>query len=293
MTHDPFVWVNGLRLSSGAMHVSATDRGFTLADGLFETIRISNGVAFRLGAHLGRMHASALRFGLPLPVGLPRAIEDAVRVAAEAGLVEAGLRLTVTRGSGPPGLTPPASAAPSWVITIAERVRAPEEPGLVARIASGRRNEYAISAGMKTLSYTDSVLALAEARSFGADEALLLDTEGHLSSGSASNLFLVLGEKLHTPPLSCAALPGITRAAVIELADALGILVDERPLALDDVEKAGEVFLTSSLRGIAPVHAVDARAIGRGNTGPVTRTLMERYQALVQMECGAWPSVGA
>ena len=279
----------------GAAHLSALDRGFLLADGLFESMRISNGVIFRPGSHLGRLHASALRMGLPLPTNLPRLVEDATRAAADIGVREARLRLTVSRGIAAPGLAPPPHAVPTCVIAITERAAVPDDPrpGLEAQIASGRRNEYSMPAGMKTLSYTDSVLALAEAHAAGADEAVLLDTEGHLSEGSASNLFLVLGGALHTPPLACAALPGVTRAVVLEIADGLGVSVSERPLVPDSLLQASEAFLTSSIRGIAPLRSVDGRRIGDACPGPVTLRITERYRALIAEECAAWPSVGA
>ena len=292
---DSLVWVDGIRAQPGAMHLSALDRGFTLADGLFETMLIANGVVFRPGSHLGRLHASARRMGLSLPTNLPRVIEDAVRTAADAGIRQGRLRLTITRGVSEPGLAPSAHGNPTCVIAIAHRAAMPDDPrpGLDARIASGRRNEHSMTAGMKTLAYTDLVLALAEAREAGADEAVLLDTEGHLSEGSASNLFLVLGDVLHTPPLSCAALPGITRTIVIEIADQLRIPVDERPLLPDDLYGAGEAFLTSSVRGIAPLQSVDGHMIGTGCPGKVTAGITERYRALIAKECAAWPSAGA
>src|SRR5688572_15542829 len=95
---DSLVWIDGVRAQPGALHLSALDRGFTLADGLFETMRVSNGVVFRPGSHLGRLHASARRMALPLPTNLPRMLEDAVRSAADAGFREARLRLTISRG---------------------------------------------------------------------------------------------------------------------------------------------------------------------------------------------------
>jgi branched-chain amino acid aminotransferase len=289
---DSLVWIDGIQAQPGVMHLSALDRGFTLADGLFETMRISNGVVFRPGSHLGRLHASARRMGLPLPTNLPRVIEDAVRTAADKGILDGRLRLTISRGVGEPGLAPSTHGNSTCVITIAERSVMPDDPrpGLDARTASGRRNEHSMTAGMKTLAYTDSVLALAEARAAGADEAVMLDTGGHLSEGSASNVFLMLGEVLHTPPLSCAALPGITRTIVIEIADKLGIAVDERPLLPADMRGATEAFLTSSVRGIAPLRSVDGHVIGTSCPGRATTSITERYHALIAMECTAWPS---
>ena len=159
--------------------------------------------------------------------------------------------------------------------------------GLTAHVASGRRNERAMTAGLKTLAYTDAVAALLEARRAGADEALFLDTEGHCSEATSSNLFAWTGTTLVTPPVSCGALPGITRAAVLELASALGVPRAERVIGLDELLSAKEAFLTSSLRGLAPLVRVDAHPIGRGMPGAMTRQLAEAYAALVARECGA------
>jgi branched-chain amino acid aminotransferase len=141
-----------------------------------------------------------------------------------------------------------------------------------------------MTAGLKTLAYTDSVLALAEARRAGADEAIFLDTEGHCSEATASNLFAVVGDTLVTPPVSCGALPGITRAAVIELARGLEIEVAERPLSPDELRAAREAFLTSSLREIAPLVRVGDGPIGLGVPGSTTRELTRAYAALVRRE---------
>ena len=159
--------------------------------------------------------------------------------------------------------------------------------GLTAHVASGRRNERAMTAGLKTLAYTDAVAAWLEAQRAGADEALFLDTEEHCSEATSSNLFVWTGSTLVTPPVSCGALPGITRAAVLELAGALGIPSAERAFGLDECLRAEEAFLTSSLRGLAPLVRVGAHPIGRGTPGALTRQLADAYTALVARECGA------
>jgi branched-subunit amino acid aminotransferase/4-amino-4-deoxychorismate lyase len=124
-----------------------------------------------------------------------------------------------------------------------------------------------------------------EARQAGADDVLFLDTAGHCSEASSSNLFLRTGEMLVTPPLTCAALPGITRALVFALARAQGLAVEERICELDELHAADEAFLTSSLRGIAPLVRVAGRAIGSGAPGDVTRRLRAAYLALLAEEC--------
>jgi branched-subunit amino acid aminotransferase/4-amino-4-deoxychorismate lyase len=126
-----------------------------------------------------------------------------------------------------------------------------------------------------------------EARRGDADEALFLDTEGHCSEASASNFFAVIDGQIRTPPTACAALPGITRAAVIELAAGMGLKVDDRPLDPGKLKFATEAFLTSSIRGIAPLVRLDGMAIGTGKPGNVTRQVMTAYADLVVRECGA------
>ena len=149
---------------------------------------------------------------------------------------------------------------------------------LVATMASARRNEYALTSGIKTLSYTESVLALAQAKAAGADDALFLDTAGHVSEATASNIFAMLDGTLVTPPVSCGVLPGITRAAVLELAHALEINTMEREMAEPELAMASELFLTSSIREIAPLVRVATTAIGTGRCGPVTQRIIEAYE---------------
>jgi branched-chain amino acid aminotransferase len=285
-THT-IVWVDGKRLPSEGPHISARDRGFTLADGVFETMKARNGKVFHLDRHLMRIDGALRTLGIPQPPELRDWVGAAIRAAHEP---EASIRLTVSRGIAPGGVAVPSDPVPTVVVTVAPPPpfgAAVYDAGLNAHVASGRRNEHSITAGLKTLAYTDSVAALIEARKAGADEALFLDTAGHCSEASASNLFAVIGGRLATPPTSCAALPGITRAAIIDLAAELRVPVDEREFGLDELNGADEAFLTSSLRGIAPLVRLDGRAIGSGTPGGLTRSVMAAYAELVKRECGA------
>ena len=281
------VWVDGRRLPSEGAHISARDRGFTLADGVFETMKARNGKVFRLDRHLSRLERSLRTLSIPVPPELREWVEAALEAAHSP---DASVRLTVSRGVAPGGVTAPVDPTPTVVVTVAPPPAfgsAIYDAGLRASVASGRRNEFSMTAGLKTLAYTDSVAAMIEARKAGADEVLFLDTRGHCSEASASNLFAVISGRLTTPPTSCAALPGITRAAVIELAGQMGHPVDERSFELRELEGATEAFLTSSLRGIAPMVEVDGKALGDGTPGPVTRHVTTAYADLVRQECGA------
>jgi branched-chain amino acid aminotransferase len=279
--------VDGTRLPSEGAHISARDRGFTLADGVFETMKSRNGKVFRLERHLARMDAALRALAIPVPAELREWVDSAI---AAAHAPEASIRLTVTRGIAPGGVVAPADPIPTVVVTVAPPPAfglAIYEDGLTAHVATGRRNEHSMTAGLKTLAFTDSIAAMLEARRDGADEALFLDTDGHCSEATASNFFAMIDGRLATPPTTCAALPGITRAAVIELAAGLGLRVDDRPIEIAKCKFATEAFLTSSLRGIAPLVRLDGQAVGTGKPGPVTRQVMTAYAELVSRECGA------
>ena len=285
-THT-IVWVDGMRLPSEGAHISARDRGLTLADGVFETMRAHNGRVFRLEQHLVRIEGALRVLAIPAPAELRDWVDAAIRAAHAP---DASVRLTITRGVGPGGVTAPADPVPTVVVTVAPPPvfgASIYESGLTAQTASGRRNEHSMTAGLKTLSYTDSVAAMLEVRRDGADEALFLDTEGHCSEASASNFFAIIDGQLRTPPTACAALPGITRAAVLELAAGLNLAVDDRPLDPATLKFATEAFLTSSLRGIAPLVRLDGVPIGTGKPGKVTLQVMTAYAEQVARECGA------
>jgi branched-chain amino acid aminotransferase len=280
-------WLNGVQRSIDEPLLSPLDRGFTLADGLFETMRARGGTVFRLDAHLDRLCAGARLLGIPIPPGMRDHVAAASRTAFTGGYQHASIRLTVTRGPAPPGLAPPPHPAPTVALAIAPLTPSSESRAIVATMASARRNEHALTSGLKTIAYTESVIALAHAKAAGADDAIFLDTAGHVSEATASNVFALIDGTLVTPPLSCGVLPGITRAAVLEIAPALGIAVAEREIAEPELAMSSELFLTSSIREIAPLVRIATTAIGTGRPGAVTRKIIESYAALVRDECGA------
>jgi branched-chain amino acid aminotransferase len=285
----PAVWVNGDRQRLSDAHVSALDRGLTLADGVFETMRIRAGSPFRIDRHLERLSRGLAALEISEPGELREWVVGATHAA---GPRDAALRVTVTRGAGPAGVFPDTERVvrPTVIVVVSDLPPFPPriyEQGLSAHVVSGRRNERAVTAGLKTLSYTDTVVGLLEARRAGADEALFLDMEEHCSEASASNLFALIDGALVTPPITCGALPGITRAALIELATSQRIALSERPFGVEELLGASEAFLTSSLRAVAPLVHLGRRPLGDGAVGPVTRCLVEAYAALVERECFA------
>jgi branched-chain amino acid aminotransferase len=287
----PAVWVNGRRHAPDAPHVSSRDRGFTLADGVFETMRVAEGTVFRLDRHLAR-----LAHGMDvLGIGAPRELRAWVDEGLAGARGEAAMRVTVTRGPGSGGIAPSRDAFPTVVVALNPMPAfGPEiyDRGLAAHVASGRINEHSMTAGLKTLAYTDAVAALIEASRAGAEEALFLNTSSQCAEATSSNLFIVAGDALVTPPLTCGVLPGITREAVLELAGAAGLAAAERAFGLEDLCAADEAFLTSSLRGIAPLVRVGSRAIGSGRPGAVTRRIADAYRAIVEDECRRHAAAG-
>jgi len=259
------VWWNGALMEDGAARIDPADRGFTLGDGLFETLRVADGAPRHLARHLARLRAGSERLDLPVPW------TDAALGAAMAALLAAtgcrtgSLRLTLTRGPAARGVLPPAVAAPSLLLTCGGLP--PDGPVRAVVATVTRRNEHSPLSRLKSLNYLDAILARQEAARRGADDALLLNTAGRLAEATAANLFVRHGDRLLTPPVTEGALPGIGRALVLERHPA-----EECPLTLDDLGRADEAFLTNSL-GLRPLVAVDGRPVGDGRPGALAAAL--------------------
>lgn len=230
------------------------DRGLLLGDGLFETMLALDGAIPMIEAHLDRLAAGCVALGLP---DLDREMARALSLAAPPPTGRAAVRLTVTAGSGGRGLDRPAQVVPRLRATAA--LSAPIETPATLIIAQTRRNEGSPASRLKTLAYLDNVLARAQARSAGADEAVMLNNAGHLACAAAANLFWIEGERLLTPALACGVLAGITRARV--LAAARSWEIEALEIAADGARLAGAdgVFLTNSLIGVRPVSRLDGR----------------------------------
>jgi len=260
------LWLNGTLVDADTARIDPSDRGFALADGLFETLRVRSGKPLRLGAHLARMHAGAGTLGIPLPHSDKEIGEAIAAVLTANGLVDGMARVTLSRGPGPRGLLAPKEPHPTLLIAV--NATAPEPPPAKVIIATvTRRNEFSPASRFKTLNYLDNVLARREAEQKGADDALLLNSQGRLVESTIANLFLVIDGDVLTPPVSEGALPGVMRAEVI---DRLGAATAQLNPA--DLASATEAFLTNAA-GIRAVVVVDGKAIGTGREGPVTTRL--------------------
>ncbi|MBA2686767.1 MAG: aminotransferase class IV [Gemmatimonadaceae bacterium] len=274
-----FVTINETIVDGTDLGISVIDRGFLLGDGVFETLRVYSGKPFRLDDHLRRLSEASVRTGIPLTDKVESVVLGEVERATGTGLRDALVRITLTRGTGF-GLG--ANPGRATLVTMVDvlPVLNPDwySRGIRVVTASGRRNEFAPSAGLKTTAYLDAILAFRAGRDNGADDAIFLDTRDHLSEATASNLFVVADGTLYTPPLECGALPGITRALVIELAKGAGIrVVANQTLEASVLRSATELFLTSSIREIVPVVSCDDFPIGSGAPGPVASQMVSAY----------------
>ncbi|MFC7400526.1 aminotransferase class IV [Chelatococcus sp. GCM10030263] len=278
------LWLNGEIHDGPVAPFDLRDRGLLLADGLFETILAVNGVALCLADHLDRMEAGAARLALPLDRAVLETAVAAVAAGAEnrTGVV----RLTVTRGPGQRGLRVPADARPTVLATIAPwRPEIAFSPLRLALVTL-RRNPFSPVSTMKTLAYLDNVLALEEAAAKGGEDALILNTAGHVASTSMANLFALLDGRLVTPPVDDGVLPGVTRKLILALAPGLGLAVAERSLAPKELGEAEAVFATNSVRLLAPVSAIDGTAI-RHHT--VIDALSQALREALARACGFDP----
>ena len=265
------VWLNGTLLDGDEAKVAVSDHGLTVGDGVFETLRTQGGVPFAMTRHLRRLHRSLA--GLGLVMDRPDdELRDAMCQVAAAIDGPAKVRLTVTGGPGPLG-----SGRGSGALTVyvaGDRLDPWPPTGAAVRVP-WLRNEHSAVAGLKTTSYAENVVALGRAREAGADEAIFANTAGRLCEGTGSNVFVVHGGQVRTPPLSSGCLAGVTRELLVERLE-LGVVEEDLPLdALDD---ADEVFLTSSTRDVQGLHRVDDRTLDA--PGPVTAAAAEAFAAL-------------
>jgi branched-chain amino acid aminotransferase len=277
------IWIDGEWHDQNSGKVSVFDHGLLYGDGVFEGIRAYNGKVFKLAEHLERLYECAHAILLRIPVPreeLGGVIEEAVR---RSGMPDCYIRPLVTRGRGDLGIDPRNCGRPTVIVIVdAINIWPPEryEQGLsVVTAGTPIPHRESLSPRVKSLNYLCHALAKLEANVAGADEALMLDSAGHVAEGTGQNIFVVKKGALRTPPLSAGILAGITRSVVIDLARQAGHSVQEDMLNRFDIYTADEAFLTGSASEIAPIRSYDGRAIGAGKAGPITRDLMARFRA--------------
>ncbi|MBO6518716.1 MAG: aminotransferase class IV family protein [Rhodospirillales bacterium] len=262
------IWLNG-GIVDAAKAVDADDRGVTLGDGLFETLAVVDGTPLRFARHVARLTSGAAVLGIPLPVDEALLLQAVREVCAACAVAEGSARVTLLRGPAPRGVLPPEDPAPTLMVTAAPGGVGHARPVRAIVSTCTRRNEQSPLSAVKSTNYLDAILAAKEAQASGADDAVLLNTQGNVAEATAANIFCRFGQDLVTPPVSDGALPGIMRACVLEAET-----VTERAISADDLCAADEVFLTSSL-SIRPVVEIGGQPVGNGETGPVAARLKD------------------
>ncbi len=285
------VSIHGKILAPEQAVVSVFDHGFLFGDSVYEVVRTRRGIPVTLDEHLDRLEGSARQIYMELPWSRGEIGERVREAHRAAGNDESYFRIVATRGAGEISLLPDSCRDP-LLIVIAKPLPVPPpsvaRDGLsVALVARPRNDRRALNPGAKTGNYLNNVLALIEAKRAGADDAVLLNPAGMLAEATTSNLFLVKGGRVRTPTLDSGILAGITRDLLVREMPRAGLAVEEADLPAEALTAADEAFLTSTIRGVAPVTRVDGKAVGDGRPGPVTRRVAALYEEALDRLAGA------
>jgi branched-chain amino acid aminotransferase/4-amino-4-deoxychorismate lyase len=238
--------------------IALDDRGFTLGHGLFETVLWSNDAPEHWDAHLERMERGCRALGLPLPDRAAARMAAEIAIEARGSPRRAAVRLNWSAGPGDRGLDPPATFAPRLSASASLLGPAPGPARLIT--AHVRRNDRSPASRLKSLSYLDNVLARAEARAAGADEALMLNTAGEVACAAAANVFWLRHDEVFTPDLACGVLDGVIRREVISACHRLGLPVHE-VFANPGRVAGAPMFITNSLIGVRDVAMIDGQEL--------------------------------
>jgi branched-chain amino acid aminotransferase len=250
---EGLIWLNGEFVKELDASVSVFDHGLLTGDGVFETLIAYDNYPFAYTRHYRRLERSAKAFNLNVPdINLIR--NACVKVLESTSIFPARLRITITGGVAPLGSEKGRSEEN---VIIASNV-APVHPDFSDVITvSFPRNEHGALSGLKTTSYGENVIALAQAHSMGAKEAIFGNISGNLCEGTGSNIFVSYQGKLITPPLSSGCLAGVTRSLVIEICERLQIQVSEENIKIDSLDNVEFAFLTSTLREVQPIETIN------------------------------------
>jgi branched-chain amino acid aminotransferase len=260
--------------------VPVLDHGFLFGDSIYETLRTYDQKPFLFSRHYERLRRSARAVFMDIPQTREQMYEEVLRTVKAAGSAgEHRVRVTITRGAGDISPDPGSCESPSIIIFATPLPSLPEtvyRNGVEVIVSSLYRSRQLGDA--KTGNLLRSVLALREAKAAGAFEAITLTSEGKISDGITSNIYLVQDSTVLTPSAESGILEGITRAVVLDLARRSGLKVVESLLEVSEIDRSNELFLTSSTRGVVPIVRVSGKPVGNGQPGPLTNQLMEAYK---------------
>jgi branched-chain amino acid aminotransferase len=282
----PIIYINGSFLPEAEAMVNVDDGGWLHGAGLFETMRAEHGRVFRFEQHIDRLRRSTAVILRRLEPGALPGEAVVTELLRRNDLSAARLRLTLSAGpvrvaidDGPPPLSVCLTASP-----LLQHPQSMYERGVQVVICPHRVSPSDPIAGHKTTSYLPRLIGLRTAQRAGALDALWFTTDHHLAEGCISNVFVVTGGILRTPPLDTPVLPGIARGVVLELARDSGIELREEPLTIDDLLDADEVFLTNAIMQIMPVIRVEKHDINKARVGEKTRGLITTFRGLTRSQ---------
>src|SRR5437762_917062 len=284
---EPLVYIDGEYHPKGSAKISVYDHGLLYGDGVFEGIRAYNGIVFHLRDHIERLFEGLRVTRINVSLSKEEMANVVVDALRKNNMMDAYIRLIVTRGRGNLGLDPRSSPKPSTII-MCEPVapahgKEAREKGVTAMISSCRRDMVdGTSHEVKSLNYIQSVLSKFQAIDSGADEVVMLDHRGMVSEFHGSNLFIVKQGIIHTPTSAAGILHGVTRARVMKLAEELGYEVRERDITPYELMTADEAFLTGTMAEVVPVVKIHGVPIAEGKPGPVTKEVIRGFQRIIQ-----------
>jgi aminodeoxychorismate lyase len=270
------VFLNGHFLPETEAVISINDRGFLLGDGLFETVRVVHGKPFRFAQHLERLTRGADFLKIKLPFALKEIQRFAAQLIEENKMSDAILRLTLTRGAGERGYTPGNENKPTLAMTLHAAPEIPVEWNLIT--SSFRIPAADPISSFKTTSKILHVLARAEAKEKGADEALLVNTNGEVAETASGNLFWIYHDQICTVPTGRGVLPGVTRAVVLEICQSLGLQTNKCVIKPEALRKSEGIFVTQSALGIIPVSVFDGKTV---KPSPLVDQIAQAYNEML------------
>lgn len=285
---EQWIYLDGELVTKENAKVSVFDHGFLYGDGIFEGIRIYNGNIFKCKEHLDRLYDSAKSIDLVIPLAYNELLEAMAETIRRNDMRNGYIRIVVSRGAGNLGLDPRRCPKPTVLIIVEQLAIYSEEAylnGLKAVSVAQRRNiPDALNPKIKSLNYLNNILVKIQSNFAGADEAIMMNAQGYVTEGSGDNIFIVKNGVVTTPPCYLGALEGITRQAIIDLCDKLGIKLKEEPFSMHDVYIADEVFFTGTAAEVIAAREIDGRMIGIGQAGPITLQLLEEFRKIVDQD---------
>ena len=278
------IYIDGTLHDEAAAKISVFDHGLLYGDGVFEGIRFYNRRIFRCEEHIQRLYSSARSILLTIPL-TPEVLTAALQETCRANELDNGyIRLVITRGTGPMGLSPYKCPKASIIIIACSIQLYTDEAyrtGLTMATCATRRPMHDIlSPQVKSLNYLNNVMAKVEAIQAGAEEGIMLNERGLVAECTGDNVFIVRKGAIITPPISAGALDGITRGVVFQIAEELGIPMQAADLSRHDIYTADECFLTGTAAEVIAAVKYDQRIIGDGTPGPVTQRVITRFREI-------------